>query len=33
MNWLYVAHIPYVLLFVVFTAGLVLGNWRGRRLP
>jgi hypothetical protein len=33
MNWRYVAHIPYVLVFLTFTAGLALANWRGRRLP
>ena len=32
MKWLYVVHVPYVLLFLIFTAGLALSNWRGRRL-
>ena len=33
MNWLYAAHIPFVLVFLAFAVGLTLFNWRGRRLP
>lgn len=33
MTWLYIAHIPYVLVFLIFAACLALANWRGRRLP
>lgn len=27
MKWIYVAHVPYVLLFLLFTATLVCINW------
>jgi len=30
MTFLYFAHIPFVLLFLVFTIGLVGASWRGQ---
>lgn len=31
MTFLYFAHIPFVLLFLAFTVGLVCFNWRGQK--
>jgi hypothetical protein len=28
MTFLYIAHIPFVLVFLVFVMGLVYANWR-----
>lgn len=33
MTFLYFAHIPFVLLFLVFTIGLVFFSWRAGRRP
>lgn len=33
MTFLYIAHIPFVLLFVGFAAVFVWGNWRGQKRP
>lgn len=33
MKFLYFAHIPFVLLFVLFTAAFVWSNWRGTKRP
>lgn len=33
MKFLYFAHIPFEILFVVFTMLLVAANWRGVRRP
>ncbi len=30
MKWIYVAHIPYVLLFLLFALALIFANCRGR---
>ncbi len=32
MNFLYVAHVPYVLAFLCFAIALILSQWRRRRL-
>jgi hypothetical protein len=31
MKFLYIAHIPFVLLFVAFAAAFVSANWRGQK--
>jgi hypothetical protein len=31
MKFLYIAHIPFVLLFVAFAAVFVCANWRGQK--
>lgn len=30
MNFLYIAHIPFVGIFFLFVLGLALANWRGK---
>ena len=31
MKFLYIAHTPFVLLFLLFTFALVCANWRGQK--
>ena len=31
MKWIYVAHIPYVLMFLLFALGLAVAGWLGGR--
>jgi hypothetical protein len=33
MNFLYIAHIPFVLLVGGFAAAFVCANWRGQKRP
>ena len=33
MNWIYVAHTPYVVMFLLFTVALIGGAWAQRRKP
>jgi hypothetical protein len=32
MKFLYIAHVPYVLIFLCFALALIISQWRRRRL-